>query len=112
MAIITRPSWVTVLLCGDIHVSLCTRIILCGNNVPPIIFCWAANYMSRTPLSIWNRDSAVGIATGYRLHDRGGGVGVRVPLGLRIFSSPRRPERLWGPPNLLSNGYRRQFPRE
>jgi hypothetical protein len=37
-------------------------------------------------------DSVVGIATGYGLND--GGVGVRVPVGSRIFSSPRRPDRL------------------
>jgi hypothetical protein len=51
-----------------------------------------------------SRDSSVGIATGYGLGDRG--VGVRVPGGSRIFSSPRRPDRFWGPPSLLSNGYR------
>jgi hypothetical protein len=50
-----------------------------------------------------SRDSAVGIATAYELDDRG--VGVRVPVELRIFSSPRRPDRLWGPSSLLSNGY-------
>jgi hypothetical protein len=41
-------------------------------------------------------DSAVGIATGYGLDDRV--VGVRVAVGSRISSSPRRPDRLWGPP--------------
>jgi hypothetical protein len=52
--------------------------------------------------------SAVGIVTGYGLEDRGGGV--RVPVESRIFSSPQRPERLWGPPS-LSNGYPGLFPR-
>jgi hypothetical protein len=47
--------------------------------------------------------SAVGIATVYGLDNRW--VGVRVPVGSRIFSSPRRPDRIWGPPSLLSNGY-------
>jgi hypothetical protein len=56
-----------------------------------------------------SRNSAVGIATGYGLDDRG--VVVRVPAGSRIFSSPRRPVRLWGSPSLLSNGYWGLFPR-
>jgi hypothetical protein len=30
---------------------------------------------------------------------------VRVLVGSRVFSSPRRPDLLWGPPNLVSNGY-------
>jgi hypothetical protein len=55
-----------------------------------------------------SQDSAVGIATGYGLDDRG--IGVRVPVESRIFYSPRRPDRLLGPPNLLSNGYRELFP--
>jgi hypothetical protein len=60
----------------------------------------------------WNemkrRDTTVSIASGYGLDDRR--VGVRVPVGLRIFFSPCLPDRLWGPPNLLSNGYRWLFP--
>jgi hypothetical protein len=54
-----------------------------------------------------SRDSVFGIAAGYELEDGG----VRVPVGSRIFSSPRRPDRLWGPLNLLYNGYRELFPR-
>jgi hypothetical protein len=57
-------------------------------------------------LTVRSRDSSVGIATGYGLDDRD--VPIRVPVGSRIFSSPRRPDRLWGPPS-LSNGYRGLF---
>jgi hypothetical protein len=54
--------------------------------------------------------SVIGIAAGYCLDDRE--VGIRVPVGSRILSFPRRPDRLWGPPNLLSNGYRRPLKRQ
>jgi hypothetical protein len=40
-----------------------------------------------------SQDSIVGIATGYGMDDRR--VGVRVSVGSIIFSSPRRPNRLW-----------------
>jgi hypothetical protein len=40
----------------------------------------------------YSRDSVVGIAASYGLDDRG--VGVRVPVGSRIFSSPDSPDRL------------------
>jgi hypothetical protein len=45
----------------------------------------------------------VGIATSYGLEGRG--VEVQAPVGSRIFSYPRPPDPLWGPPNLLTNGY-------
>jgi hypothetical protein len=45
------------------------------------------------------RDSSVGIATGYGLDNRL--FGVRVSVGSRLFSSPRRPDWLWDSPNLL-----------
>jgi hypothetical protein len=59
---------------------------------------------------IKRQDSAVGTATGYGLDDQG--VGVRVAVWARIFTSPCLPDRLWGQPSLLSNGYRRIFLRE
>jgi hypothetical protein len=51
-----------------------------------------------------SRDSVIGIASSYGLDDQE--FGVLVPVGLRIFSSPSRSGRLWGPPNFLSNRYR------
>jgi hypothetical protein len=58
--------------------------------------------LSISPVPKMRPDSSVGIATGYGLDDRG--VGVRVPIGSRTFSSPRRPDRLWGTFSLLWNG--------
>jgi hypothetical protein len=54
---------------------------------------------------MYGRDSPVGIATGYWLDDRG--VEVRVPVGARIFSSPRFPDRLWVYPTyqISTGGY-------
>jgi hypothetical protein len=43
------------------------------------------SFMNLNPKS---RSDAVGMATGYVLDDRG--VGVRVPIGSRIFSFPQR----------------------
>jgi hypothetical protein len=73
----------------------------CGNH------CWPVYSFKRkrnTEIHLLHPflDSVVGIATGYRLDRR---VGVRVLVGSRIFSPPRRPDRLWGPPSLLSNDY-------
>jgi hypothetical protein len=67
------------------------------------------NYYLSPLLLLLSRDSVVGIATGYGLDDRR--VGVRVPVGSRIFSCPRSQNWFWGPLSLLSNGYRGLFPR-
>jgi hypothetical protein len=66
-------------------------------------------YFQKPQTSLKNRGISVGLATGYGLEDRG--VGLRVPVGSRIFTFPYRPKRLWGPPNLISNGDPRLFPR-
>jgi hypothetical protein len=56
----------------------------------------------------FNLDNSVGIATGYRLDDRSS----ILERGKILFSSLQRPDRLWGPPSLLSNGYWERFPPE
>jgi hypothetical protein len=48
------------------------------------------------------RGISAGIAPGYGLEGRGSIAGS----GKRYFCTPQRPGRLWGPPSLLSNGYR------
>jgi hypothetical protein len=66
-----------------------------------------------TTFILGSRDGVVGIATGYELDDVG--VGVRVPVRSRIFSSPRCPAWLWSPlqppfrwvPGALSPGVKR-----
>jgi hypothetical protein len=45
-------------------------------------------------------------ALDYGLDDRGSSPG----MGWEVFSSPSRPDRLLGPPRLLSNGYQGLFP--
>jgi hypothetical protein len=51
-----------------------------------------------------NLGYTIGIALGYGLDDRGSRAGFPAGAG-EFFSSPPRPERLWGPSSLLSNGY-------
>jgi hypothetical protein len=54
-----------------------------------------------------SRNSAVCIVTGCWLDNQG--VGVKFLVGSRIFSSPQRPDRIWGPPSFLSKVYRKLF---
>jgi hypothetical protein len=51
---------------------------------------YTLNVATLIPIIVWSR--MVGIATSYGLDHRG--VGVRVPVGSRIFSSQNRPDRL------------------
>jgi len=53
-----------------------------------------------------SRDSSVSIVTGLRA----GRPGFDSRMNRKYLSSPPRPDRHWGPPSLLSNGYRRFFP--
>jgi hypothetical protein len=45
----------------------------------------------------------------YGLHDRW--VGVLAPVGSGMLTSPYLPDRLWGPPSLVFNGYCGSFSR-
>jgi hypothetical protein len=66
---------------------------------PTSIFHSSLNFISYyTPLV--RRDNAVGIAAGYGMHGRG--IGVRVPVGRKIFSSSRRPGRFLDQRGFLS----------
>jgi hypothetical protein len=55
-------------------------------------------------INIRSRDNSVGTATGNGLDGRGENLSRA-----NIFPSPQRPDRLRGPPSLLSNEYRRPF---
>jgi hypothetical protein len=71
---------------------------------------FAARYIRRLPTPAWFpsclRDNSSGIALGYGLDDQG----FESRQGLGFFFPPPRPDRLWGPPSLLSNGYQGFFP--
>jgi hypothetical protein len=79
-----------------------SRMIICHfpNSARKIFI--ASKFLVSNCKTIQRRDSTAGIATGYGLDGRE--FGVRVPVGARILSSPRRPD--W----LLSNGCRVLFP--
>jgi hypothetical protein len=46
-------------------------------------------------------NNSVGIGTGYQMDDPGS-----ISSMAGFFSSPHSPDRLWGTPSLVSNGYR------
>jgi hypothetical protein len=54
-----------------------------------VVFSWQL-YKNNGSVMVFYRETVVRVVTGYGLDDRG--VGIRVPVGSRIFSSPRRPD--------------------
>jgi hypothetical protein len=57
--------------------------------------------------SLGEQGSSGSIVSDYGLDDRV--IGVRYPAEAKDFSSSLCPDRLWGPPSLLYNGYRGPF---
>jgi hypothetical protein len=96
-----RKKKFTILFQSWINLFRVTSFSLIYLNILQLV-CMKASYQRIRG----SRGSAVGIATGYGLDDRG--VGVRVPVRSRTFTSSSS-ARLWGPPNILSNGYRGPF---
>jgi hypothetical protein len=80
---LTAQDWVTLMCVTYLLIAKLQmqQHISEGDETTPDIN--ATMYLTRSP---------VGIATGYELDNCG--VGVRVPVGSRIFSSPRHPDRL------------------
>jgi hypothetical protein len=96
---------ISAILCRNVEAI---SVILCRSvDVISAIQCRNVKVISTILYRNVSRDSVVCIATGYGLDDRG--LGLRVPLGSRLFCPSRRPDWLWSPPNLLSNGYRGFF---
>jgi hypothetical protein len=68
-------------------------MLMLGKNLLPL-------FLHSTYSIFMGRGSSVGLANGYGLDNRG--VGVRVPVEPRIFTSPHRPDQLWRPSSLQS----------
>jgi hypothetical protein len=103
----------------NIQLHLCIQVTNTSmQSIIPMLFnddlsaseiTWRWNINLDSHLLTWGSRESVGVATGYELDDQE--VEVPVPVGSWIFSFSRRPDRVWGPPNLVSNGYRGFFPR-
>jgi len=86
-------------LCRPIAPSRkCYRCILYNRPVGPHRPSAKCGEREKSLAQCAGRDSSVGIATGYGMH------GPRIESRWMIFRTP--PDRLWGPPSLLHNGYR------
>jgi hypothetical protein len=53
----------------------------------------------------------VSISSSYSYSENRDSTKFKIKKKYILFSSPPHPDRLWGPPSLLSNGYRGILPR-
>jgi hypothetical protein len=88
----TSAFWLTVSFCVYVTcawIHMCWRFYCIGiiKFIP-----WQIKYI-KIPRWLRRRDSVIVIETGYGLDDKG--IGVRVPVGSRTFSSPCRPVWIW-----------------
>jgi hypothetical protein len=100
-------SWRLRDYCWRIHLPselVLTLASSCSALLTPYVIIISSSIIKTSYLTMVSRDSSVGTATGWT-------AGVRFPARLRFFSSPQRPDRLWSPPILLSNGRRGLFSR-
>jgi hypothetical protein len=67
----------------------------------PLVHKSRLSFKLDTELRTLSLGSAVGITTDYELHDRGGQSSSHGRV--KNFTSPYRPDRLWGPSGLLFN---------
>jgi hypothetical protein len=107
--IIEHGQWVS-----SVSLQILVGTFFAPTNCPITVVSWCLSLTKlyacqevnlQEPRTRWSLDSAVGIATGYVLGDRG--EGVRVPVGARFFPL----HIVWGLSRLLSNGYRKLFRR-
>jgi hypothetical protein len=93
-------------ICNEVNGQITAPGIYVGTGLHFILLL-ANNARRRATRYLCNTRRFPQLALGYGLDERGSRV--RFPEGGSEFSPPR-PERLWGPPSLLSDGYQGLFP--
>jgi hypothetical protein len=98
-----------VLLAWTLLINFTTKLLLLASmvSVKALHFHWVGmnyhlnGYIFLRSITVYfmNWDRSVRTTTSWKAK-------VQILAGARLFSSSQRPDRFWGPPNLLSNGYR------
>jgi hypothetical protein len=76
----------------NVNINFVTKVEVKHSHVRPSV-----NLMIIDLRNCGIAQSVYRLATGWTTS----GAGVRVPVGSKFFTSLYRPDRLWGPPNLL-----------